>query len=158
LPGPFNPLNVTNAVAPDYAGKANDYTEQFGGDPVALVFAREVSEPLTTLVKKLDRAVAKNKSARLRAVVVVLSDDDGMEQKLKALADEEGLKNVSLALVEPASARFPKHYKLSPAADVTVILYRAHKVVANHAFAKGGLTNKEIAAILADLPKIAGKR
>ena len=55
LPGPFNPYNVTNADLPDRAGTRNDYTEQYGSNPVVLIFAREVSGPLVTLVKLLDR-------------------------------------------------------------------------------------------------------
>src|SRR5262249_16262619 len=73
LPGPFNPVNVTNVDQPDRAGTRNDYTEQYGADPIVLIFARELSGPLATLAKKLDAAVAKNRMARLRAVVVVLS-------------------------------------------------------------------------------------
>jgi hypothetical protein len=155
LPGPFNPLNVTNAESPDCAGKRSDYTEQHGANPVALIFAREVSKPLTELVKKLDAEVGRNKSAKLRAVLVLLSEDDAVEQSLKKLAREQQLRNISLALIEPPG---PKHFKLSEAADCTIILYRRHRVEANHAFRKGGLTEKGIAAVLADLSKIAPSR
>ena len=80
LPGPFNPYNVTNADLPDRAGTRNDYTEQYGPNPVVLIFAQEVSGPLVTLVKLLDREVARNRPARLRAVLVVLSDEEGLEE------------------------------------------------------------------------------
>jgi hypothetical protein len=154
LPGPFNPLNVTNAEMPDAAGKKSDYVEQHGQDPVVLVFAREVSEPLTALIKKLDTEVAKNRSAKLRAVVVVLSEDDEAESKLKMFGEKEGVKNVSLALMSPDRL---KHYKLSEAADSTVVLYKRLKVEANHAFRKGELNEKAVGAILADLPKIVSR-
>jgi hypothetical protein len=149
--GPFNPLNVTNAELPRCAGTKNDYTEQHGGNPVVLIFARKLSTPLTTLTRKLDREVRRNTKGRLRAVVIVLSDDEGMEKKLEDLAREEEIRNVSLAVMEPAG---PKHYKLSPAADVTVVLYRARKVVANHAFGKGKFDEKAVGAILRDVPRI----
>jgi hypothetical protein len=155
LPGPFNPVNVTNADLPDRAGTRNDYTEQYGANPVVLVFARELSEPLTTLARKLDAEVARNRPARLKAVLVVLSDDAAIEKQLKALAQKQGLKNVSLAFLEPAG---PKNYKLSPEAEVTVILSRRGKVEANHAFKKGGLDKKTIAAVLADVPRIVAQR
>jgi hypothetical protein len=158
LPGPFNPYNVTNADMPGLAGTRSDYTEQYGSDPVVLIFAREVSGPLVTLAKKLDAQVAKNKSARLRAVVVVLSEDEGTEAKLKELSRKEGIRNVSLALLEPAGPKRPRHYKLSPAADVTVVLYRKRRVAANHAFKKGELDEKAIGAVLRDVPRIVPRR
>ena len=157
LPGPFNPYNVTNADMPDYAGTKNSYVEQHGSNPVVLIFAQEVSGPLVTLVKLLDREVSRNMSEklRLRSVVVLLSEDEGMEDKLKALDRKEGTKNVSLAFLLPPG---PKHYKLSPAADVTVVMYRQNKVVANHAFKKGELNEKAIEAVLRDVPRIVARR
>jgi hypothetical protein len=155
LPGPFNPLNVTNAEMPRYAGTKCDYTEQHGGNPVVLIFARKISNPLAALTRKLDAAVARNRTARLRAAVVVLSDDEGLQEKLEALAREDGIKHVSLAVMEPAG---PKHYKLSPAADVTVVLYRNRKVVANHAFRQGQFDDKAVGAILRDVPRIVAPK
>jgi hypothetical protein len=152
--GPFNPLNVTNAELPRRAGTRSDYTEQHGGNPVVLIFARKLGNPLTTLTRRLDAEVARNRSARLRAVVVVLSDDEGMEKKLQALAREEGIRNVSLAVMGSAG---PKHYKLSPAAAVTAVLYRNRKVEANHAFREGEL-EKAVRAILRDVPRIVAPR
>jgi hypothetical protein len=146
---------VTNAESSDYAGKRSDYTEQHGANPVVLVFAREVSKPLTELAKKLDAEVDRNRAAKLRAVVVVLSDDDVVEQSLKKLAREQRLRNISLALMGPHG---PKHYKLSEAADCTIILYRRHRVEASHSFRKGGLTEKGIATVLTDLSKILTSR
>ena len=52
----------------------------------------------------------------------------------------------------------PKHYKLSPAADVTVVMYRQNKVVANHAFKKGELNEKAIEAVLRDVPRVISRR
>jgi hypothetical protein len=155
VPGPFNPLNVTNAELPRSAGTKSDYFEQHGANPVVLIFARKVSTPLTTLARKLDREVRRNKKARLRAVVVFLSDDEGMERKLEALARKEEIQSVSLAIMAPAG---PKQYKLSSAAEVTVVLYRARKVVANHAFRQGQLDEKAVAAILRDVPRIVEQR
>jgi hypothetical protein len=155
LPGPFNPLNVTNAEAPRYAGTKNDYTEQHGSDPVVLIFAREVSGSLTTLARALDAEVARDRSAKLRAVVVVLSADEGLEKKLEALAQKEGIRNVSLAVMGPGG---PKHYKLSPAADVTVVLYRGRKVESNHAFKRGKFDERAVGAILRDVHRIVARR
>ncbi len=156
LPGVFQPLplNVTNAERPTYAGKRNDYIEQFGADPVVLVFGRKITDPLSSLIKKLDAEVGKNKAARLRAVVVMLSDDDELERKLRELGERQGIEKVSLAIMPDG----PKHYKLSQEADVTVILYQRFKVEANHAFRKGELNDKATEKILADALKLVSDK
>src|SRR5207245_6310462 len=123
LPGPLLSI-VAYSDEPSLVGKKLDLTERYGQDPVILVFAREMTKPLTDLVRKLDAEVAKRKSAKLRAIVVILSDDDALEQNLKDFAAKDGIKNFNLAFMEPAG---PKHYKLSKEADVTVLLYKRQK-------------------------------
>ena len=154
LPGGFNPVNVTNAELPDYAGKRNDYTEQHGAGPVVLVFGRGITDPLTRLTKKLDAEVARNKAARLRAVLVILREDAETERALKEFGERQGIEKVSLAIM----ADGPKLYKLSQQADVTVVVYNRHKVEANHAFRKGELNDKAIEAILADVSKVVSRK
>ena len=154
LPGGFSPVNVTNAELPDYSGKRNDYTEQHGAGPVVLVFGRGISDPLTNLTKKLDAAVAKNKAARLRAVLVILRDDAESERALKELGGRQGIEKVSLAIMPDG----PKDYKLSKEADVTVIVYDRYKVEANHAIRKGELNDRAIETILADVSKVVSRK
>ena len=150
LPGPFYPL-VAHSGEPDLVGKKIDFSEKYGQSPVVLVFAREITNPLTTLVKKLDAEVAKRKSAKLRAIVVSLSDDYALEMSLKDYGKKKAIKHVNLAIMEPDGAR---PYKLSKEADVTVVMYKRKKVEANHAFKKGELNEKGVETILADVPKI----
>ena len=154
LTGPFLSL-VAHSGEPDLVGKKNDFFEQYGQSPVVLVFAREMTNPLTRLVKKLDAEVAKRKSARLRAIVVILSDDDALETSLKDYGKKQAIKHVHLAIMEPDG---PKLYKVSKEADVTVVMYKKRKVEANHAFKKGELNEKGVEKILADLPLIVSGR
>lgn len=116
-----------------------------------MIFAREVSDSLTSLVKKIDAETAKNKSAKMGSFVVFCTDDDKLEDKLKALATKEGLKNIVLSIDNPAG---PDKYGVSKDADITVVLYNQRKVAANHTFKKGELTSKAIDAIVSDIPKI----
>jgi hypothetical protein len=117
-----------------------------------MIFAREISDGLTGLVKKLDGEVAKNKkSARMGAFVVFLTDEDNFESKVKDLQSKAGVKNVSLTIDNPAG---PSTYKVAKDADVTVVFYKGHQVKANHAFKKGEFTEKSIDAVVADLSKI----
>jgi len=110
-----------------------------------MVFARGTSDPLTSLVKKLDKA-------SVNSFVVFLSDDEGLGDKVKSLAEKEGIKKTILTIDNVAG---PKAYNVAKDAEVTVVLYNNRKVEANHAFKKGELSEKGVNAVIADLPKIS---
>src|SRR4051812_22201550 len=116
-----------------------------------MIFAREVTDSLTGLVKKIDKATAENRSARMGSFVVFLSTDEGLEQKLKDLAKKEGLKHTILTIDNPSG---PPGYGIAKDADVTVVLYKRHKAAVNHAFKKGEFKDKDADAVLKELPKI----
>jgi hypothetical protein len=120
-----------------------------------MIFAREVSDNLTSLVKKVDAATADNSKARLGSFVVFCNDDEKLEGKLKDLAKNEKINKTVLTIVDKKSG--PSGYNISPDADVTVVMYVGRTVKANHAFKKGELKSKDVEAILADLPKILKK-
>ncbi len=117
-----------------------------------MIFAREVSDNLTSLVKKVDAETAKNKAAKMGSFVVFLSADEKLNDKLKALGEKEGLKSTILSSMETPAG--PEKYKIAKDADITVVLYNKQKVAANYSFKKGELNSKAIEAIVADVPKI----
>jgi len=147
LPATFVPLNVTG---PD-AGKTTCIFCEYEERPVAMVFAREVSEPLTRLIKRLDSATAQHKPSGLGSCVVFLSKEEGLAKQLKQVADQEKLGHTVLRTFKPEG---PKGYNVARDADVTVILYTDRVVKAKHVFSKGELKDKDIDAIVADLPRI----
>ena len=116
-----------------------------------MIFAREISDSLTSLVKKIDAATADNKDCRMGSFVVFCSDDEGLEKKLKELADKEKLGKIVLTIDNPSG---PTGYKVAKDADVTVVLYTQRQVKANYAFKKGDLKQKDIDAIITDVSKI----
>jgi len=120
-----------------------------------MIFAREVSDHLTGLVKKIDEATAKNSASHMGSFVVFCSDQEGLEAKLKDLAKKEKLTEIVLTIDNPAG---PTDYKIAKDADVTVVLYEHHKVQANYAFKKGQLGEKDIDRIVGDLSKILPKK
>jgi hypothetical protein len=144
LPGPFHPLDVVE-------GRRIDYIDGFGADAVVLLFVRSLGGPLPGLVAKLDKEVARHRQARLHAVVVLLSDEDGVEEKLKELGRTHRVKDVRLTLDNPAG---PRHYNIARDAALTAILYRQRKVVVNHAFGADELNDEAAAKVLADVPKV----
>ncbi len=147
IPGPFHPTNVTGKSA----GQKHCLVCEHGTSPVAMVFAREVSAPLTKLIKQLDAATAKNSEQNMGSFVVFLSDKEGLADQLKSVAKSAKLQQTVLAIDNPSG---PQKYDVSKDADVTVVLYSRHDVLANHTFRKGQLNDQAIQKILADMPKI----
>jgi hypothetical protein len=117
-----------------------------------VIFTREINDPLTSLVKKIDAAVQKN--PELKAFVTVLNTEEGLDQKLKSLAEKEGIKKTPFSIDNPAG---PPAYKISKDADVTVLLYVNQTVKANHAFRKGELNEQAVERVVADLKKITSQ-
>ncbi|HEV3261398.1 MAG TPA: hypothetical protein VG013_31385 [Gemmataceae bacterium] len=116
-----------------------------------MIFAREITGPLTSLVKKLDEATAKHKAEKMGSFVVFCTDDEGMRKKLETLIKKENIKHTVLTIDTPAG---PDDYDVAKEADVTVVLYVDKTVSVNRAYKKGQFTEKDINRILANLPKI----
>ncbi len=119
-----------------------------------MVFARETSDSLASLVKKLDAEVGSNKAQRAAFVILLTQDGEAGEKKLKEIVEKEGIKNVSMSVMENVGGPDNFKTKVAKDAEVTVILYKAKKTVANHAFEKGKFDSKGVEAVVADLPKI----
>jgi hypothetical protein len=147
VPGPFFPLNVTGSKA----GEKNCLFCSNGDNPVAMIFAREVTPAVKTLIKKIDQATLKNKDCEMGSFVVFCSDEDGLEKKLKELADDSKLSKIVLSIDSPTG---PEKYNVAKDADVTVVLYTKRTVKANYAFKKGQLNEKNIDRIVSDITKI----
>jgi ClpP class serine protease len=120
-----------------------------------MIFAREVSDSLTSLVKKIDAATVKNKDCKMGSFVVFLNDEENLDKKLKELAENEKLKKIALAIDNPGG---PQAYKIAKDADITVVLYVGSyskgAVKANYAFTKGEMKDKDIDKIVEALAKI----
>jgi hypothetical protein len=150
VPGPFHPLNVTG---PNAGEKFCLYCKN-GSNPVAMVFARDVSDSLTKLITKIDAATAEHKDAKLGSFVVFLNDTEDLPNKLKDVAAKAEIKNTILSI---DNAGGPPEYKVAKDADVTVVLYNKRQVKANYAFPKGELKGEDIDKIVADISKILPK-
>ena len=78
VPGPFKPLNVTG---PD-AGQEECLYCKNGSRPVVMVFTRELTPGVVTLIKKLDAATVANSEGRLASCVIVLNDGKDLAPSL----------------------------------------------------------------------------
>ncbi len=117
------------------------------------VFTRKTSEPLASLVKQIDKKIDDNTSLK-SFVVVIPKKGENPTESVKKLAEQAGIKNVPLTIGESPDG--PPDYEISKDADFTVLMWRNGSVKVNHAF-KGELTEKDIGAVIADIPKILGR-
>jgi hypothetical protein len=116
---------------------------------------------LTSLVKKIDQRMqaAAGKTPRpLGAYVLYMNNSNGLDQRLRRLAETEAIKSVALGIDVP-----PPDYGVANEADVTVVVYNParrgqQRVTANFALRKGELTdaksNDIVKAIAAVLPPV----
>lgn len=148
VPGPFHPLNVTGAKA---GTKACLYCSN-GEAPVAVVFARDLTPAVASLIKQIDAATVKNTG--MGSYAVFCSDDEKLADKLKAFAAKEKIETLVLSIDNPTG---PSKYKIAKDADVTVIYYNEFKVAANHAFRAGELTEAAVPKVAADVKTIVAK-
>ncbi len=146
-PKPFFPLNI-NGPTPD---KKECLVCRNGNNPVAMIFAREPSEQLTSLITKLDAETVKNADKKMGSFAIFCNDTEGLDGNLKSLAKAQNLKAFTLAIDNTTG---PEPYNISKDADVTVVLYNKSKVIANYTFKKGQLQSGDVEKIVAEVSKI----
>jgi hypothetical protein len=123
----------------------------------AVIFAREISDPLTSLVKQMDQkletAARRVGQEHVGVFIVFCNDNPQMAQRLQALAGKEGIKHVVLCTTNSAG---PQRYRLAGEADLTALIYGGglRKVAANFALLKGQLDEKRTKDILESLSQV----
>lgn len=120
-----------------------------GSRPQVMIFTRSSDEKVVALVKKLDAELAKNSEKQLRAFVNYLGEDkESAGSAAKKLAAATKAENVPFA-VPNEFENGPEDYGLNSKAEVTVLIAKDNKVVANHAFEKAKAldVNAVIAAV-----------
>src|ERR1017187_3758321 len=122
-PKAFYPLNL-NGPTPD---EKQCLVCRNGNNPVAMIFAREPSEQLTSLISRLDAETVKNADKKMGSFAIFCNDAEGLDAKLKDLAKKQDLKAFTLAIDNPTG---PEPYNISKDADITGVLYTKSKVVA----------------------------
>lgn len=134
-------------------GESLCYRCKYGARPVVAVFTRTLDDNVTNLIKNIDKQVGKNSDKNMRAFVVLLTDDpDAARPKLVELAKKNKIKNVPLTIFDGIAG--PPSYKLQKDAQVTVLMWKKHRVKANHGFAKGTFNKKSVKSVAADTKKI----
>jgi hypothetical protein len=127
---------------------------------VALIFAREVSDPLISLIKTIDKqlettAKFPNQNREIPGIhVVFCSDDPALKQQLDALMAREGIKHVVLSISREKS-QGPPRYRIAREAELTVVVYRDQgRVDANYVLESTDLTVDRVDEILRSVRKV----
>ena len=124
--------------------------------PVVMVYTREITAPVLRLIRKLDEATATHRKERLGSYAVLVCAKHGRDKELKALAEKEKIRHTLLSLVVLDDTELKRfHHKFGAEAETTVVLATGQRrVKACYAFRKGELKDRDVARILADLPRI----
>lgn len=103
---------------------------------------------MTSLVKQLDQLLEKHQDERLSSFVSLLGPDrDQVEAAAKELGAKAGISNVAIC-VPVDHVDGPKELSISPDADVTVMVYRQSRVLANFAYKSDELNDEAIAKLM----------
>jgi hypothetical protein len=120
-------------------------------EPTVLVFARELSEPMASLAKRIDDKLIEKKARELRCrgLIIWLSDDEELPAKVKALAHKQPPKRVESAFDSPDG--WKRSWGIAKEAEVTIVLYVKRKVQASYAFRAGEFDEKAIGRVLRNI-------
>ncbi len=147
----FEPLNLNGP----HANEPHCLVCENGLSPVVMILARDASDSLLRLSKKLDAACTKHARQELGSFVVFLDPSEPLLDMLRSFAEKEKLKNCVFAA--EAEKQIPE-YKTAANAEITVLLYVRHRVTVNFAFRKGEISDAAIDEIIAALPKILNEK
>jgi len=143
----FRPLNING----EFANEPHCLVCDNGQNPVVMLFARDLDEPLRKLIARLEAAAAKHRKQELGTFVVFLKDSETFRKSLDDVCQAQRFQHMILSIEDPSEL---KTYKLADDADLTVVLYSDLIVRANHAYKRGELNDRAIETIVADLAKI----
>ena len=117
------------------------------------IFAREITDNLTSLVRQIDEKIAANSDKKMAGFVVLLTDDpDAAEARLKELAEKHKIEKMPLTVYDGIAG--PENYSIAKEADVTVMMWVGSEVKVNRVYEKGKLDKAAIEKIVKDTAKI----
>ena len=117
------------------------------------IFAREITDDLAGLVKKIDEVVVANDDKRAAAFLVLLSEDpDAAAPQLEKLAADQEISETPLTVYDGITG--PPAYSIAEEAEVTVLMWVGGEVKVNHALGADELNAEKIEEILGTTSEI----
>lgn len=156
------PLPFTsNMVTGPQRGKQYCYVCELKDEPAVLVFARRRDPTTARLLQRVQQAVREHRQEKLFGWFCFLGQGGAAsEQELETAAQEFARANAASSVVVSAlgDPQGPPGYLIAPDAEVTVVLFRSGKVIANRAFRAGEWNPRAVDAVLGELPKLLETR
>jgi hypothetical protein len=156
------PLPFTsNAVTGSYRGQQHCYICELKDEPAVLVFSRRTDDNVARLLRGVRDAVRANQAAKLFGWFVFLGESGtAAETELEARAFRFAQENQgqTLAISALGDPQGPPGYRIAPEAEVTVILFRSGKVIANRSYTAREWGRGAAESALKDLPKLLAPR
>lgn len=129
-------------------GKTLCYRCKMGQRPVVMVFARSADEKFAKFLKKLEGELEEHADEKLTAFVNMIGTDaEALKKDAADFVAKHDIKRVAFVVPED-SENGPPEFKIAPEAEITIVCYKEGKVKANHALAKGDLSDEKIDAIV----------
>ena len=121
------------------------------GEAIALEYARRHPGARIGLAARrrdaLDALAARMPDGVGVPYAVDVTDRAAMHAAAADFVAKHEIKRVAFVIPEDVE-NGPPDFKIAPDADVTVVCYKGGEVKANHAFAKGGLSDEKVDAIV----------
>ena len=151
----FDVVKVAGAVDDGVdVGDQLCYRCKYGARPMVMVFTRSTDKSVAELAQQLNDLVAKNSEQQLRAFVNVIGENrDALETSAKKFGTSNKLSNVPV-VVPVEFENGPGNYGVTETAEVTVILAKGSKVIANHAFAPGKFDEAGVKSVVGSVPQL----
>ncbi len=135
------------AVTGPLKNKSVCYVCRNGDRPVVMLFIRQITPELKTLLKGIDAEVDRQRASGLRSFGVFLAGDSKeILPQVQTLAFDEKINLPLTIAAAPSDGSAGR--SIHPDAAVTVILYREQSVTANFAFRAQDLKSEQIDAVL----------
>lgn len=148
----FSALNITG----EYAGMRVSLVYNFRPHAV-YVFVRRLTDPALTLVKKLDEEARRSKT--LNVLVVFVSQDKDLPERLTALIQKEKPKKAILAVWDSKDMPVgPPSWKLVRGAEVTVVYHEWQRVMANFAFGEKEFDQEAADRVVHELTRLLTRK
>jgi hypothetical protein len=121
-----------------------------GPNPNVLIFAREMSEPLATLVRKVEE-IAREPANAVDSFLILVGERQKHEASLKDLAAKHRLKNTTLSVEQAAEVRT---FRVSKQNDITVLVCDNGGSKGFYTFKVSDFNDRSCDKLLADLNKV----
>jgi hypothetical protein len=142
------------AITGPLKNKSVCYVCRNGDRPVVMLFIREITPELKTLLKQIDKEVDEHRASGLRSFgVFVASDSKELLPQVQTLAFDEKINLPLTIAAAPSDGSAGR--SLHPDAAATIILYREQTVVANFAYRAEELKAEQCEAVLKGIRALA---